>query len=289
MLVGQRDDLLPFPSMVEEGAGYWNADTLTMTRTVLAFSSAFYTPFKFSHTGRFPASQYTVSQINPIYYGLLTAARMLQSHAAVIPVTLSTSLHIKAHATIDEKHVIRILLINKEETSSGDGNVSLQLPRQGDAEISTLRATNDDYRLSDYTHYTADDKITLAGQSFKVSAGDQDGLLHGAKEHNRPSKGRDVCCFLASCKRRDRRNSLNWKWRQWHRRRALAMPPRAQGWWQPRSHNNRQEGVLMQPRVDRGAEVKPIPSVPHFGSDDSSARHNTNCKPPSVFTPVTLL
>ena len=157
MLVGQRDDLLPFPSMVEEGAGYWNADTLTMTRTVLAFSTAIYTPFKFNHTGRFPASQYTVSQINPIYYGLLTAAQMLQSHAAVIPVTLSTSLHIKAHATIDEKHVIRILLINKEETSSGDGNVSLQLPRQGDAEISTLRATNDDYRLSDYTHYTADD------------------------------------------------------------------------------------------------------------------------------------
>lgn len=54
--------------------------------------------------------------------------------------------------------------------------------RHGDATVSALRATNNDYRVSDYTHYTGDDKVTLAGQTFKVAGGIQDGVLHGTKE-----------------------------------------------------------------------------------------------------------
>jgi hypothetical protein len=145
-------------------------------------ANAYYTPFKFSHTGTFPSHQYAISQINPIYYGVLTTAQVLQSNAALIPLDISTPLHIKAYATLDKDGVVRVLLINKEETRSGDGNVALRLAGRGNAAVSALRATNDDYRISDYTSYTADDKITLAGQTFKVRDGAQDGVLHGRLE-----------------------------------------------------------------------------------------------------------
>jgi hypothetical protein len=75
------------------------------------------------------------------------------------------------------------LLINKKAARSGDGDVTLNLAGRGSAVVSALRATNDDYRISDYTHYTADDKITLAGQTFKVTDGTQDGILHGIRKH----------------------------------------------------------------------------------------------------------
>ncbi|GGH16247.1 glycosyl hydrolase family 79 C-terminal domain-containing protein [Silvibacterium dinghuense] len=168
---------------LDEAMSFASAGVSGINLFTIESSNAYYTPFRFSHTGSFPSPQYAIAQINPIYYGVLTTAEMLQSRAALIPVTLSTSRRIKAYATVDEQGVVRVLLINKEEGRSGDGSVALHLAEHRDAVISALRATNDDYRVSDYTHYTADDRITLAGQTFKVAGGAQDGILHGAPEH----------------------------------------------------------------------------------------------------------
>jgi hypothetical protein len=168
---------------LDEAMSYASAGVSGVNLFTIQADTAYYSPFRFSHTGQFPANQYGIAEINPIYYGMLTAAEVLQSKAAMIPVTLSTSLNIKAYATKDKDGVVRVLLINKEETASGDGDAMLSLAGRGDAIISNLRATNDDYRVSDYTHYSVDDKITLAGQTFKVSNGPQDGRLHGALKH----------------------------------------------------------------------------------------------------------
>ncbi|RKF30577.1 hypothetical protein BCY88_13025 [Paraburkholderia fungorum] len=168
--------------VLDEAMSYAEAGVSGINIFTIANANAYYTPFRFSHTGTFPESEYTISQINPIYYGMLTVDEMLQSKAALLPVSLSTPLHIKAYATTDEHGKIRVLLINKEEDQAGDGDVVLHLTRHGDAMVSALRATNNDYRVSDYTHYTADDKVTLAGQTFKVTGGVQDGVLHGTRE-----------------------------------------------------------------------------------------------------------
>jgi hypothetical protein len=168
---------------LDEAMSYASVGVSGINLFTIQADTAYYSPFRFSHTGQFPSNHYVIAQINPVYYGLLTAAEMLQSKAAMIPATLSTSLNIKAYATEDANGVVRVLLINKEETRSGDGDVILRLTGRGDAVIFDLRATNDDYRVSDYTHYTADDKITLAGQTLKVLDGPQDGRLHGALKH----------------------------------------------------------------------------------------------------------
>lgn len=176
---------------LDEAMSYARAGVSGINLFTIQAANSYYTPFKFSHTGNFPSPEYAIDQINPIYYGMLTTAEMLQSKAALIPVALSTSRKIKAYATVDENGVVRVLLINKEETRSGDGDVALHLAKHRDAFVSALRATNNDYRVSDYTHYTDDDKITLAGQSFKVTDGAQDGILRGALEHTtvRPKDG----------------------------------------------------------------------------------------------------
>lgn len=168
--------------VLDEAMSYAEAGVSGINIFTIANANAYYTPFRFSHTGTFPESQYTISQINPIYYGMLAVDEMLQSKAALLPASLSTSLNIKAYATTDEHGKIRVLLINKEEGQAGDGDVVLHLARHGDAEVSALRATNNDYRVSDYTHYTDDDKVTLAGQTFKVAGSVQDGVLHGTRE-----------------------------------------------------------------------------------------------------------
>lgn len=88
-----------------------------------------------------PAVNNPRSAAHPHSHGPLTTARMLQSHADIIPVAPSTQLPIDACVTLHKRHVIRIVLINKEEASSASAN----------------------------THDSADDPITWASQSFRVS------------------------------------------------------------------------------------------------------------------------
>lgn len=141
--------------------------------------TSYYSPFVFSHTGTLPNYTYTVSKINPIYYGMLTEALMLQHGAALLPVTLSTSKNIKAYATLDTNNTVRVLLINKEETTSGDGNAVLNLSGRGNASLWKFLATNNNYLASDYTSYaTGGDEITLGNQTFK---GSTDGTLQGTQ------------------------------------------------------------------------------------------------------------
>jgi hypothetical protein len=165
---------------LDEAMSYASAGVSGINLFTVHADTAYYSPFRFTYTSQSSSNPYAIDEINPVYYGMLATAEMLQSKAAVLPLKLSTPLNIKAYATEDTNGVIRILLINKQDATSGDGDVVLHLAGRDDATVSYLRATNDNYLVSDYTHFTVDDKITLAGQTFKTSGEPQDGRLRGA-------------------------------------------------------------------------------------------------------------
>ncbi|MFC6647255.1 glycosyl hydrolase family 79 C-terminal domain-containing protein [Granulicella cerasi] len=142
-------------------------------------TTSYYSPFTFGHSGTTPSFTYSLGKINPIYYGMLAESMMLQSNAALLPVTLSTSKNIKAYATKDSANNVRLLLINKEETASGDGSVTLTMSGGGNASLWKLLVTGNNYAASDYTALTTGgDTITLGGQTFK---GSTDGSIQGTQ------------------------------------------------------------------------------------------------------------
>ncbi|SNS95895.1 hypothetical protein SAMN05421770_103229 [Granulicella rosea] len=143
-------------------------------------ATSYYSPFQFTHSGTFPNYTYGVSKINPIYYGMIATAMMLQNNAALLPaITPTTSKNIVAYATLDASNNVRILLLNKEETSTGDGNVVITMTGGGNASLWKLLVTGNNYAASDYTNLSGSgDEITLGGLTFK---GSTDGTSSGTQ------------------------------------------------------------------------------------------------------------
>ncbi len=143
-------------------------------------ATSYYSPFQFTHAGTFPNYTYGVSKINPIYYGMLAEAMMLQNAAALLPpITPTTTKNIVAYATRDASNNVRILLLNKEETSTGDGNVVITMSGGGNASLWKLLVTGNNYAASDYTNLSGSgDQITLGGLTFK---GSTDGTFQGTQ------------------------------------------------------------------------------------------------------------
>jgi hypothetical protein len=137
-----------------------------------------YTPFDFTSTSNGGVTTYAVRNINPLYYGLLLFAQAVQNNAHILPVTLTTptQANIKAWATIDASQIIRLLLLNKDQTASGP--VSIALAGYGQATISRLTAPS----------FSSTTGVTLAGQTFDGSA---DGTPQGTAyaEIAQPSSG----------------------------------------------------------------------------------------------------
>lgn len=119
-----------------------------------------YTPFDFTSTSNGGVRTYAVRNINPLYYGLLLFAQAAQNNAQLLPVTLTspTQANIKAWATIDANQTIRLLLLNKDQTTSGP--VSIALAGYGQATIGRLTAPS----------FSSTTGLTLAGQTFDGSA-----------------------------------------------------------------------------------------------------------------------
>jgi hypothetical protein len=116
-----------------------------------------YTPFDFTFTESGSGNVYAVRNINPLYYGLLMLAQTLQNGAQLLPVTLSTSANIKAWATIDSTHTIRLLLLNKDQNATGAALIAIN--GYGQATVSRLMAPA----------YSSTTGVTLSGQTFDGS------------------------------------------------------------------------------------------------------------------------
>jgi hypothetical protein len=120
----------------------------------------YYDLFGFTSTN----APYHINFIRPEYYGLLVFQQATQDGAKLLPVTLTTSSNISAWATIDASNTVRVLVINKDQSASG--NVSVTLTGFGNGTLSQLLAPS----VSSKTG------VTWAGQTFD---GSPDGTIQG--------------------------------------------------------------------------------------------------------------
>jgi len=111
------------------------------------------------------ASEYSVREIQSLYYGMLFFAQATAHQGRLLPVTLNTSANLKAWATLDPTNGdVNIAIINKDMTASG--SVQLTVPGYKRGLIKRLLAPS----------FSATTGITIGGQTFD---GSQDGKAVG--------------------------------------------------------------------------------------------------------------
>jgi Glycosyl hydrolase family 79 C-terminal beta domain len=123
-----------------------------------------YSLFQFNTAIMGNTTTYSVASIRPEYYGLLFFQMATANTPKLLPVTLNAAANLKVWATIDAQGVVRIVLINKDETLQGAASVSLA--GYGTASVTRLTAAN----------YQATSGISIGGQTFD---GSQDGTPQG--------------------------------------------------------------------------------------------------------------
>jgi hypothetical protein len=111
-------------------------------------------------------SSYALTLVNPLYYGLLFFQAATGNGAHLLPVTLSTQANLKAWATVDASGTTRLVLINKDETSTGA--VDITLSGYSHAQIYRLAAPS----------YLSTSGVTFAGQTFD---GSTNGVIQGTQ------------------------------------------------------------------------------------------------------------
>jgi hypothetical protein len=127
-------------------------------------NSGAYALFTFNSGTSGGSTTFSVQSIRPEYYGLLFFQQATANHAKLLPVTLTTQANLKAWATLDNNGVVRVILINKDETAQG--LISIALSGFGSGVVTRLNASN----------YQATSGITVGGQTFD---GSTDGKLRG--------------------------------------------------------------------------------------------------------------
>jgi hypothetical protein len=112
------------------------------------------------------SAPYHISFIHPEYYGLLAFQQATQNGSKLLPVTVTTSKNISVWATVDGSNTVRVLVINKDQSASGE--VSITLTGFGNGTLSKLVAPS----VSSKTG------VTWAGQTFD---GSTDGTIQGTE------------------------------------------------------------------------------------------------------------
>ncbi len=150
------------------GSALWVTDALFNLANVGAdgvniFSDEgdYYDLFGFSST----KAPYHISFVRPEYYGFLVFQQATQNGAKLVPVTVSTSSNITAWATIDASNTVRVVVINKDQSASGE--VAVNLSGFGNGTLSYLLASS----------VSATTGVTWAGQTFD---GSPDGTIQGS-------------------------------------------------------------------------------------------------------------
>ncbi len=124
----------------------------------------YYQLFQFNDHASGGKHTFTVAQVNPIYYGLLVFAQMGGRGAKLLPVTTLTDANVSIWATVDKNSTAHVVVINKDETATG--NVHITLPGYTTGTVRYLSAAN----------YSATNGVTLGGQTFDESP---EGTLRG--------------------------------------------------------------------------------------------------------------
>lgn len=108
-----------------------------------------------------------LTSVRPEYYGLLLFQQATANGAKLLPVTLTTQANLKVWATLDSKGVVRVVLINKDQTAQGVVNISLS--GLGSALVTRLIAPS----------YQSTSGVTIGGQTFD---GSLDGTIQGTAQ-----------------------------------------------------------------------------------------------------------
>jgi hypothetical protein len=126
------------------------------------------------------SAPYHISFVAPEYYGTLVFQQATQNGAKLLPVTLTTSSNISVWATVDSSNTVRVLVINKDQSASGD--VSITLTGFGNGTLSKLVAPS----VSSKTG------VTWAGQTFD---GSSDGTIQGTESSTTVMPNSNVYTF----------------------------------------------------------------------------------------------
>jgi len=108
---------------------------------------------------------FSVTQVAPLYYGLLAFSQMAGHGAQLLPVTTSTSANVSIWATVDSTSTAHVVVVNKDEQATGD--VQITLPGYSTGTVRYLTAAS----------YSATNGVTFGGQTFD---GSQDGTIQGS-------------------------------------------------------------------------------------------------------------
>jgi len=109
---------------------------------------------------------FALTSVNPLYYGLLLFQQATGNSAHLLPVTLSTQANLTAWATVDASGTPRLVMINKDESSTG--TVDVTLSGYSHAQIFRLTAPS----------YQSTSGVTFAGQTFD---GSTNGVIQGTQ------------------------------------------------------------------------------------------------------------
>jgi hypothetical protein len=107
---------------------------------------------------------FTLTQVNPVYYGLLAFAQMAGGNASLLPVSTMSDANVSIWATVDGKGTTHMIVINKDEAATG--SVQINLPGYTTGTVRFLAAPS----------YTSTAGVTLGGQTFD---GSTDGTIQG--------------------------------------------------------------------------------------------------------------
>jgi hypothetical protein len=102
--------------------------------------------------------------LRPNYYGFYMFQEATQNGAKLLPVSTTTSANVSIWATIDTAGIVRVVVLNKDETHSGTVNITLA--GYGSASLKTLSAAS----------VTATTGVSYGGQTFD---GSTDGTIQG--------------------------------------------------------------------------------------------------------------
>jgi len=125
-----------------------------------------YAAFSFDIQSAGAKKSYALASVNPLYYGLLFFQASVGNHPRMLPVSLTTRANLTAWATDDSSETPRLVLLNKDESTTG--NVGVSIRGYDHAEV---------YRLS-APSYQSTTGVTFAGQTFDGSA---DGTIQGTQ------------------------------------------------------------------------------------------------------------
>ncbi len=127
-------------------------------------SSSVYDAFRISVKTSGAQNAYVLTSVRPLYYGLLLFQAATGNEARLLPLTLKTHSDLSAWATVDASGKRCLVIINKDEVSTGAADVAI--PGYTHANIYRLTAPS----------YQATSGVTFAGQTFD---GSTDGTIQG--------------------------------------------------------------------------------------------------------------